>query len=207
MGLALGNLGKGPGVTPCMIPLAAALALFQGRPEPDWLPVLDAPKGLTHELTIPAPAHPGQKLELRGKVLRAEGRTPVAGVILYFHHTDARGIYPRPDAARSSDFRYWHGALRGWLKTDSGGNYVLKTTRPAPYPGRTDPAHIHVYGLLPGSRTGFYFADFVFAGDPLLTDRYWRSVRANNLEPYGGVALSQDSNGVLQGRRDLILKN
>lgn len=193
-------------VSSAMISMVAAAVLAQSRPEPDWLPVLDAPRGITHELKIPAPEHPGPRLELRGKVLRPDGRTPAAGVVLYFHHTDARGIYPRPPGAKPNDFRYWHGSLRGWLKTDSGGNYNLRTTRPAPYPGGTEPAHIHVYGLLPGSRTGFYFSDFVFSGDPLLTDRYWRSVRASGLAPYRGVSLERDAQGVLQGRRDLVLR-
>ncbi len=188
-----------------MLPLLAALLLAQDRPSPEWRPVLDAPKGITHELTIPQPEHPGPRLEIRGRVLRADRKTPVSGVVLYFHHTDARGVYPRPPGARPSEWVYWHGSARGWLRTDSGRNYVLKTTRPAPYPRRREPAHIHVYGLLPGSRTGVYFSDFVFADDPFVDEAYWRSVRSQGLDADGGLRLTKDESGVLQGRRDLVL--
>jgi protocatechuate 3,4-dioxygenase, beta subunit len=183
------------------------LTLTQSRPEPDWLPVLDAPKNLTHELRLPKPAHAGEPLSLSGRVLRGKrDRTPVAGVVLYFHQTDARGIYPRPPGAQPKDFAYWHGTLRGWLRTDRQGRYSLRTTRPGAYPNGSEPAHIHVYGLMPKGRQGFYLSDFVFEGDPLLTDRYWEMVRRNRLDVYGGVRL-QKVNGVWRGTRDLFLSD
>lgn len=189
-----------------MTSLLFILAMVQHRPSPDWLPVLDAPKNLRAELAIPSPAtDAGPKIELRGRVLKADRKTPVPNVILYFHHTNRRGIYPRPSGAKPTDWVYWHGTLRGWLKTDSNGSYVLKTTRPAAYPSRSDPAHIHVYGLLADSRQGFYFSDVVFAGNPLLNDGYWDRVRRDGLDAYGGVKVTTDSNGVQQARHDFIL--
>lgn len=186
-----------------LFPIALIL-LSLARPEPDWLPLLDAPKQLSHRLTIPPPANPGPKLVIKGKVLKAD-KSPAAGVILYFHHTDARGTYPRPSGADSRKWDYWHGTLRGWLKTDAQGLYELQTTRPAPYPGNTEPAHIHVYGLPPGSRTGIYFSDIVFQGDTLLTKQYWDRVRRNGQEPYPGVRLSRGEDGVWSGTRVLTL--
>jgi protocatechuate 3,4-dioxygenase beta subunit len=188
-----------------VVHVLAVLLLAQDRLSPEWQPLLEAPKNLSHELTIAPPVNSGPRLEIRGKVFRADGKTPVPGVILYFHHTDGTGVYPRPAGARPSDWSYWHGSLRGWLKTDSQGNYVLKTTRPAPYPRRQDPAHIHVYGLPQGSRRGVYFSDIVFEGDRFLTRRYWDMVRRDGLEVYGGVRLTTSENGVLQGKKDLIL--
>lgn len=189
-----------------MLMLVALLVQAQERPSPDWLPILDAPPSLSHILVIPAPANFGPQLVLEGRVLKSDVRTPAAGVILYCHHTDARGIYPRPTKARPSDWSYWHGSLRGWLKTDQKGRYVLRTTKPAPYPNGGEPAHIHVYGLVPGSRKGFYFADFVFQGEPYVTDAYWRRVRSNGLGTYSGVRLVGDGQSALKGRRDLVLK-
>lgn len=188
-----------------MIAALLGLVLAQERPSPDWLPVLDAPRNVTHRLAIPKPVHAGEPLVLQGRVLRADRKTPVAGVVLYFHHTDARGIYPRPAGADPKSWSYWHGTLRGWLKTDSQGRYVLRTTRPAPYPGGNEPAHIHVYGLMPGSRTGFYLSDFVFQGDKFVNADYWRRVRGFGQEAYGGVKLVRDKAGVWQGTRDLSL--
>jgi protocatechuate 3,4-dioxygenase beta subunit len=190
-----------------MLLALTALVLAQSRPDPDWLPLLDAPKSLTSELAIAKPASPGPQIEIRGRVFKADGRTPAPGVILYFHHTDARGIYPRPSGADPKDWSYWHGTLRGWLKTDSQGRWLLKTTKPAPYPGNIEPAHIHVYGLKPGSREGFYWSDIVFTDDPLVGERYWQRVRSNGQDAYGGVALSRGSNGVLRGSRDLRLRD
>jgi|GEM_PF-5214912 len=123
-----------------MITPVALLVAFQGRPEPDWLPVLDAPRNLTHVLQLPAPQHPGSKLEIRGTVLKRDGKSAAAGIVLYFHHTDARGVYPGRSAANPNDWTHWHGTLRGWLKTDAQGRYLLRTTRPAPYPGGAEPA-------------------------------------------------------------------
>lgn len=190
-----------------MLPAILTLSLGQSRPSPDWLPVLDAPARIGHVLTIPLPANAGEPLTLSGRVFKSDRKTPVAGVVLYFHHTDRRGIYPRPTGARPSDWSYWHGALRGWLKTDEQGRYVLKTTRPAPYPGGSEPAHVHVYGLRPGSRQGFYFSDFVFAGDPLLTEEYWRRARRNGLERDGRITLRREAGGGWKGTRDLILEH
>jgi protocatechuate 3,4-dioxygenase beta subunit len=177
-----------------MAPILALIVLAQDRPTPEWLPLLEAPPNLTNVLTIPPPTHAGPPMEIRGRVLKADRKTPVAGVIVYFHHTDGEGHYTRPPGARPTEWVYWHGSNRGWLKTDSGGNYVLKSTRPAPYPNRRVPAHIHVYGLPPGSREGVTFPGIVFEGDPLLSPR-----------DTGRVTLTKDKNGVLQGRFDLIL--
>jgi protocatechuate 3,4-dioxygenase beta subunit len=177
-----------------LVHLLALIAIVQDRPSPEWLPLLDAPRNLTHVLTIPPPTSAGKPMEIRGRVLKADRKTPVAGVIVYFHHTDGRGIYFRPPSARPSDWVYWHGNIRGWLKSDAAGNYVLKSTRPAPYPNGRTPAHIHAYGLSPGSRQGVTLPGIVFEGDPLLAPR-----------DTGRVRLREDKNGVLRGRFDLIL--
>lgn len=170
----------------------------QARPEPDWLPVLDAPPNLSHELTLPRPQHAGPRLEIRGKVLKADGKTPAAGVIVYFHQTDARGLYPKPDSA--TGWTRWHGTVRGWLKTNEKGEFLLKTTRPAPYPGGTEPAHIHAYGLVAGSRTGFYFNDILFKGDPLINEAYWGRVGRFGTRPYSGMETSTLASGVQVGQ-------
>jgi protocatechuate 3,4-dioxygenase beta subunit len=144
------------------------------------MPLLEAPEILSHVLTIPPPANAGQSMELRGRVLQSDGKTPASGVVVYFHHTDGRGIY----------------SVRGWLRSNSEGMYVLRTTRPAPYPRGRTPAHIHAYGLPRGSNQGVVFPGIVFAGDPFLT-----------ASDEGIVALTEDENGVLQGSFDLVIPN
>ena len=187
-----------------MTSVLALLLIGQDRPSPEWYPVLEAPAGLTHELTIPPNAHPGPRIQFRGRVLKADGKTPVANVIVYFHHTDGSGVYPRRAGSNPRDWVHWHGYLRGWLKTDAQGRYVLNTTKPAPYPGRTEPAHIHVYGLLPGSRTGVSFPAYLFEGDRYLTADYWRR-NPVGADGYRFSRLRDDGSGVLKGERDLIV--
>lgn len=189
--------------TPGMISALVLLVVAQDRPEPEWLPVLEAPAGLTHVLTIPPNAQSGPRIQFRGRVLKADRKTPVPNVVVYFHHTNGSGVYPRRAGSNPRDWAHWHGYLRGWLKTDAQGRYVLNTTKPAPYPGRTEPAHIHVYGLLPGSRTGVSFPAYLFEGDPNLTESYWR--RYPPEDEYRFSRLRADGTGVLKGERDLII--
>ena len=177
-----------------MLQLLITVALAQERPSPEWMPLLDAPKNLSHVLIVPPPANPGPRMELRGRVLKSDGKTPAPGVVVYFHHTDGKGIYVRPVGSGPSEWVYWHGSVRGWLKSDPEGRYVLKTTRPAPYPRGQTPAHIHAYGLPPGSNKGVVLPGIVFAGDPLLT-----------ASDQGIVTLTEDKNGVLQGTFDLVI--
>lgn len=176
---------------------------FQGRPEPDWLPVLDAPPNLSHRLILPTPRHAGSTLVVRGKVFKEDGVTPAAGVTIYIHHTDARGLYAPPP--RATGWERFHGAIRGWLKTNASGEYELRTTRPAPYPNGTEPAHIHAYGLLPGSRTGFYFDDILFEGDPLINQAHWQRVARFGTRPYRGMRTTVDHDGVQQGQWNFVI--
>jgi len=110
---------------------------------------------LTWTVRIPPAGEPGDPLTLTGTVYRPDGRTPAAGVIVYAYHTNAEGVYPT-----RGDERNWarrHGYLRGWIKTNDQGQYRFETIRPGPYPGRSDPAHIHLIvkepdrGRLPSS--------------------------------------------------------
>jgi protocatechuate 3,4-dioxygenase beta subunit len=108
----------------------------------------------------------GQKLLITGRVLQRDGRTPARNVLLYYWHTDAKGLYTYraglPDGARR------HGYLRGWVKTNADGRYAIYTIRPAPYPGENIPAHIHVVVKEPNLNE-YYIDDWVFDDDTLLT--------------------------------------
>jgi protocatechuate 3,4-dioxygenase beta subunit len=105
-----------------------------------------------------------QKLILLGKVFQIDGKTPAPNVIVYYWHTDDKGLY-LPDSQTPAKAKE-HGRLRGWVKTDKNGNYIIKTSRPAAYPSQDIPQHIHLSIKEPDIGNE-YFADLYFDDDPL----------------------------------------
>ena len=103
---------------------------------------------------------PGERLFVTGTVYAADGRTPVAGVALYAYHTDARGLY----TATGMDSR--NPRLKARVVTGKDGRYSLDTIRPASYPGRPVPAHIHYVVTAPGGKD--QHLEVVFEGDPFV---------------------------------------
>ncbi len=105
-----------------------------------------------------------QKLILTGKVYQLDGKTPAADVIIYYWHTDDKGLYSSnsetPEEVKE------HGKYRGWVKSDENGYYKIKTSRPAPYPEQDIPQHIHLSIKEPDIKNE-YFADLYFDDDPL----------------------------------------
>ena len=88
-------------------------------------------------MKIAADNEPGQRLIITGHVFDASGKP--ARVTLYAYHTDAKGLY-RPDGSFRGQPR-----LQGTLLTAEDGSYEIDTIKPAPYPNRDIPAHIHVH--------------------------------------------------------------
>ena len=82
-----------------------------------------------------------QKLLLTGKVFQLDGKTPAPNVIVYYWHTDDKGLYSSNSATPKNVKA--HGKLRGWVRSDEKGNYSIKTSRPAAYPNEDIPQHIH----------------------------------------------------------------
>jgi len=156
---------------------------------------------LTPRVVIPPAGEAGDRLVLTGRVLKPDGRTPAAGVLVYFHHTNAKGVYPT-----RGDEQGWarrHGYLRGWIRTDASGEYRVETIRPAAYPGRSDPAHIHVTVKEP-ERREYWIDEIVFTDDPLVDARY--RARAEDRGGSGIVTPRRNAEGVWLVRRDIVLE-
>jgi len=149
--------------------------------------------------TLPLFAITEPKLKLYGKVYQSDGKTPASDVILYIYHTDRKGIYPK--VGNEKGWAKRHGFLRGWAKTDEKGRYTFFTFRPASYPGRTEPEHIHLTVKEPG-KIAYYLDDYVFEDDPILT-----SAKQAKLSNRGGTGIVKPilSNGIWLIERDLIL--
>jgi protocatechuate 3,4-dioxygenase beta subunit len=105
-----------------------------------------------------------QKLILTGRVFQLDGKTPATDIIIYYWHTDEKGLYS-PDNQTPKKAQK-HGKLRGWVKSDKGGNYTIKTSRPAAYPNDNIPQHIHL-SIKEPDIANEYYADLYFDDDPL----------------------------------------
>ncbi|TDE14830.1 dioxygenase family protein [Dyadobacter psychrotolerans] len=148
---------------------------------------------------LPGASWDGQKpLGINGTVYHADG-SPAAGVVLYLYHTDQKGIYPKKGNEKGWGKR--HGYLRGWLKTDGKGFYKFVTLRPAAYPDRSEPAHIHITVKEPGINE-YYIDEFVFLDDSLLTTE--KRVKLENRGGSGIVKLI-DVGNMYKGERNIYL--
>jgi protocatechuate 3,4-dioxygenase beta subunit len=154
---------------------------------------------LSHTATLPDYSPPGTSLRISGLVFKADGKTPAPGVILYIYHTDHTGNYPV-----NRDEKGWgrrHGYLRGWIRTNEKGEYAFLTKKPAPYPGRRDPAHIHCIVKEPGINE-YYIGDFLFDDDPLVSPE---TKRSTSIPGGNGVLKTEAINNRMEAKRDIYL--
>ncbi len=158
------------------------------------------PAQLNWETRIAPVSEPGEPLEASGRIYQPDGKTPAPGVILYAYHTDARGVYPPAPGAIGNARR--HGRLRGWIKTNAQGEYKFVTIKPASYPGRNIPAHIHLI-VKEADQNEYYIDDFEFDDDRFLTQQ--ERERRHKVGGSGIVRLTRNAEGVLVARRDIIL--
>jgi protocatechuate 3,4-dioxygenase beta subunit len=123
------------------------------------------PQSISSKSRIAPANEAGEPMLITGRVLARDGK-PKANVIVYAYHTDAHGIYPRPVKSLGAASAR-HGRLRGWALSDDEGRYSFETIRPASYPSRDIPAHVHMHVIERGCAT-YYIADILFTDDPLL---------------------------------------
>lgn len=156
-------------------------------------------KRLTPTDTLPEFENHELKLKVTGTVYKKDGKTPAENVIIYIYHTNRQGIYPT-----RGDEEGWakrHGYLRGWAKTGKDGKYTFYTFRPASYPDRSEPEHIH-FTVKEVDRNEYYLDDLLFEDDPLLTveKRKDRENRGGS-----GTITLYFREGILTANRNIIL--
>jgi protocatechuate 3,4-dioxygenase beta subunit len=153
---------------------------------------------LTNVSWLPDWNDKGRKLEVNGVVYKADG-TPASNVIIYVYHTDQTGVYPT-----KGDEKGWakrHGYVRGWMKTNEKGEYKFFTLRPAAYPGRNAPEHIHVT-LKEPDKNEYWIDEYVFDDDPLLTGNERKNCRDRG---GSGILKVKDVENVLKAERNIYL--
>jgi len=156
------------------------------------------PTDVSWNTTITAKEEPGELMEMSGTIFQPDGISPAEGIVLFVYHTDATGYYNEQDDV-------FNPRLHAWLKTGKDGRYHFRTIKPAPYPFRTTPAHIHAHLYGPGYPE-YFIDDYWFEGDKFITP----SERAK-LTDRGGfnsiVALNKDNQGILRGERNIKLQH
>jgi protocatechuate 3,4-dioxygenase beta subunit len=160
------------------------------------------PDSLTSEMKIAGKDESGERLFVRGRVFKSDGKTPYAGVIIYSYHTDAKGIYPKK--GDETGIRRWHGRLHGWCRTDAEGWFSIHTIRPASYPNSRNAAHIHHVVQEPDGGEPYYINDTVFEGDPFVDDKYRENEKRGGGSS-GIVKLGKDARGVWESKRIIVL--
>jgi len=111
----------------------------------------------THSITLTAAGEPGAPMIVRGRILDRDGRTPLRATRVQVWQTDTRGLYD-PDGGPEP-------RIKGELVTGARGEYELRTIRPAAYPNRDIPAHIHYRVFHRGGEQEF---ELRFDDDPLV---------------------------------------
>jgi protocatechuate 3,4-dioxygenase beta subunit len=171
------------------LPCEGCEAVFVGMPAAPPARARIAPVG-----------EPGVALRITGRVLDRTGK-PAPGIVVYAYQTDAGGLYPPDPVAAQAGVR--HGRLRGWARTDAGGEYQFDTIRPGGYPGTGIPQHIHMHVLEPG-RCTYYIDDILFTDDPRLS----AEERERHERGRGGSGIAtptKGADGVWNVRRDIRL--
>jgi len=156
-----------------------------------------APQNISWQTTIASQNEKGELLEMSGTIYQADGTSPAEGIVLFVYHTDSTGYYNKDDDP-------YNPRLRGYMKTGKDGKYEFKTIKPAPYPKRTTPAHIHAQ--IYGSQIPEYsIDDYWFEGDPFITPEE----KAKLLTGRGGfnsiIKLTRAEDGILRGVRNIKL--
>lgn len=170
-----------------------------GRCEDCEIFYVDIPSSINWQTDI-AGVEPGDKLEIAGTILKFDGITPAADIIMYLYQTNMNGYYTPTLHQNPNSTK--HGRIRGWVKTNSFGKYNFITVKPGIYPDSTVPAHIHPI-IKEAGKSVYYIDDYVFNGEYKVDNSY--KSREERRCGSGIINLTRDSTGTWRGTRNLIL--
>ncbi len=151
-------------------------------------------------ISIVSATEPGEPLIVTGAIYAPDRRTPLEGMSLWVYHTDATGHYS-PLSQSGGDNR--NTRLHGLMQTNHEGRYEFHTIKPAPYPGRSSPAHIHPFVSGP-DYPEYWIDEFLFEGDPFITEEMRKNAGAGSFSSI--LKLTRRDDGVLRGIRDIAVE-
>ena len=166
-------------------------------PEVNWCGAIDAPDDVSWKTVLSKKSDKDEPMIISGTVFESDGKRVAPNVLIYFYHTDSNGFYGRRGEVR-------HGHFRGWMLTNAKGKYEFSTIKPAPYPNRTDAAHVHM------TLTGRNFREdsidaILFEGDKFITKQERNSAgKKGGFNPI--LKLEKGADAVLRGVRNIQLE-
>jgi len=157
-----------------------------------------APRFIPASTTITSPDEPGERLIVDGTIYKSDGKTPAAGIVLFVYQTDVTGYYSKDDDP-------YDPRLRGWMRPGSDGKYEFRTIKPAPYPHRVTPAHIHAH-IYSETIAEYSIDEYWFAGDPFINELQKKLILTGRGGPGSILTLIRDAGGELRSTRDIQLE-
>ncbi len=166
-------------------------------PAVNWCGAIDVPDNVSWKTALSKKSDKDEPMIISGTVFQPDGKTPAPNILIYFYHTDSDGFYGRGNG----EIR--HGHFRGWMLTGAKGRYEFSSIKPAPYPNRTEAAHIHM------TLTGKNFKEDSIDSILFEGDKFIFAQERNMAGKKGGfnpiVQLEKGVDGILRGTRDIQL--
>jgi len=156
-----------------------------------------APATMSSKIRVAPEGELGEPLVISGTIFQPDCKTPANSIVLYVYHTDATGYYSANDDP-------YNPRLRGWMSTGPDGRYEFRTIKPAPYPRRDTPAHIHAQ-IYSDKISEYSIDEYWFEGDPLINNEQKKKLLTGRGGPGSIIKLIRDAGGVWHGTRDILL--
>ena len=152
---------------------------------------------LSNTDTIPGFESKTNKLKIYGTIYKSDGVTPAKDVILYIEQADENGDF---DLRMENNIRHVHN--RGWIKTDSNGNYTFYTYVPG-----NDRRYNLMQQLFPivkePSKLEYEIATFLFDEDPLLSKSCRKKIAKKS--DLTRILKLKKEDGLFVTKKDIIL--